>query len=114
MNSVSVLPADMKLNVIARVEAGCLGPDGDDHIEAFCQYANKAFAEIETHFVDWSIMPRYDRQLPEFEYQVHQKRLCQDKAGKYLHVFGMTLEQFEDELNFNLVTYIERFLARND
>ena len=45
------LPQDKKLTVIFRLEPGCLGPDGEDHVEEFCKFAEKEVAPIDSDFV---------------------------------------------------------------
>lgn len=32
---------ERKIRLMYRVEPGCLGPDGANHIEDFCRFANK-------------------------------------------------------------------------
>ena len=69
------LPDSKKLTVVYRVEPGCLGPTGRDNIEAFCDYANKELAPTDSGFVNWEIMPRYDKSLPEMQYLIANKKL---------------------------------------
>ncbi len=86
-NSLS-LPKEKKLTVTYRVEPGCLGPKGADHIEKFCLFAQKQVESIDADFVHWEIVPRYDKSLPEMQYQIGKKRLSHDKAATYLQLFG--------------------------
>ena len=39
-------PTEKKLTIQIRVEPGCLGPDGKEHIETFCVAAAKIFAAL--------------------------------------------------------------------
>jgi len=112
MNETAQIPANMRLSVIARIEAGCLGPEGDDHIEPFCRFANKSFAEFDKHFVDWFIIPRTDRSAPEFEYQIQKKRLSDEKTDKYLEMLGSSLSDFEQSLNDRVCDVIEQYMSR--
>lgn len=104
------LPEEKKLMVIVRVEPGCLGPDGAEHVEGFCVQAAPELSQIDRHFTSWKIVPRNDRSLPEFEYQVNSKILSSDKTDRYLSMFDRTLEEFENDLNSYLVTMIEDYL----
>ncbi|MEP0356688.1 MAG: hypothetical protein ABJH06_18910 [Paraglaciecola sp.] len=106
------LPLYKKLTVTFRVEPGCLGPDGIDHIEKFCKFAKKEVAELDSDFVRWVITPRYDKSLPETEYKTNNKRLDYDKAEKYLTIFGKELDDFEEHLQDKLSILIDEFHGR--
>jgi hypothetical protein len=106
------LSDDKKLTVLFRVEPGCLGPDGATNIEAFCQYAQQNVTDIDAGFVIWQIIPRFDKSLPELEYQVNQKKLNHHQAVKYLNVFDECLDDFEMHLNDRLGQLIEAYLSR--
>ena len=106
------LPLYKKLTVTFRVEPGCLGPDGIDHIEGFCKFAKKEVALLNSDFVRWVITPRYDKSLLETEYKTNNKRLAHDKAEKYLRVFGKELDDFEEHLQDKLSVLIDQYLGR--
>jgi len=106
------LPQEKKLAVIYRVEPGCLGPKGADHIEKFCIYAQKEFETVDSDFIHWEIMPRHDKSLPEMQYKVGNKNLTHDKAAKYLEIFEKELDVFEGRLHRNLSMHIDTFLGR--
>jgi translation initiation factor 2 alpha subunit (eIF-2alpha) len=106
------LPSYKKLSVIFRVEPGCLGPDGVDHIEDFCKFAKKEVLELDADFVRWVITPRYDKTLAETEYKINNKRLTHDKAEKYLGVFGKNPDEFEEHLQEKLSILIDQYLGR--
>lgn len=106
------LPLYKKLTVMFRVEPGCLGPDGADHIEGFCKYAKKQVAGLHSDFIRWVITPRWDKTLPETEYKTNNKRLAFDKAEKYLSVFGQDLNEFEEALQDRLSEMIDEYLGR--
>lgn len=111
INTSSVLPESKKLTVIVRVEAGCLGPEGASHVDAFCQEAMAEISQVDKHFVNWKMVPRHDRSLPEFEYLVNDKGLDQDKVDRYLSLFDRNLDDFESDLNSYLITMIEQYLS---
>ncbi|GAA0855806.1 hypothetical protein [Aliiglaciecola litoralis] len=106
------LPLYKKLTVTFRVEPGCLGPDGADHIEGFCKHAKQVVASLDSDFVRWVIVPRYDKSLDETEYRTNGKRLDYDKAALYLNVFGKDLDEFEEHLQDSLSDLIDEYLGR--
>ncbi len=106
------LPLYKKLTVTFRVEPGCLGPDGADHIDGFCKHAKKSVAGLDSDFIRWVITPRYDKSLPETEYKTNNKRLSRDKAQLYLNVFGKDLDEFEEHLDDKLSELIDEYLER--
>ncbi len=106
------LPQARKLTVLCRVEPGCLGPDGKDHIEEFCDFAQTQVASIDSDFVIWNLVPRYDKTLPEMEYKISDKTLSHDKAAKYLTIFKKNLDEFEEHLNEKLSQLIDQYLGR--
>ena len=106
------LPLYKKLTVTFRVEPGCLGPQGSEHIEQFCKFAKKEVATLDADFIRWVITPRYDKTLPETEYKTNNKLLDHKKAQKYLQVFGKDLDEFEAHLQDKLAELIEQFLGR--
>jgi translation initiation factor 2 alpha subunit (eIF-2alpha) len=112
MNLDLPLPLYKKLTVTFRVEPGCLGPDGIDHIEQFCKFAKHEVANLDSDFVRWVITPRFDKSLLETEYKTNNKRLDHDKAQKYLQVFGKELDEFEEHLQERLAELIDQFLGR--
>lgn len=106
------LPLYKKLTVTFRVEPGCLGPDGIEHIEKFCKFAKHEVANLDSDFVRWVITPRFDKSLLETEYKTNNKRLDYEKAQKYLRVFGKELDEFEEHLQEKLAELIDQFLGR--
>ncbi|MFT4938538.1 MAG: translation initiation factor 2 alpha subunit (eIF-2alpha) [Paraglaciecola sp.] len=106
------LPLYKKLTVTFRVEPGCLGPDGINHIESFCKFAKQEVSALDSDFVRWVITPRYDKTLLETEYKTNNKRLTYDKAEKYLSVFGKSLDEFEEHLQEKLSVLIDQYLER--
>ncbi|MCU7938136.1 MAG: hypothetical protein KZQ64_03165 [gamma proteobacterium symbiont of Bathyaustriella thionipta] len=102
---------EQKLTIIFRIEPGCLGPNGVNHIEAFCELAEKEFASIDSDFIHWTIIPRLDKSLPEMQYKINNKKLAQDKAEKYLKVFGKSLHEFEDHLHNKIGLIIDQFMG---
>jgi len=109
MTASSSLTREQKLSVTYRVEPGCLGPTGADHIEAFCTYAQNQMQTIDAGYVDWNIIPRFDKALPEMAYQVLGKRMTHQQAEKYLAYFGKSLDEFEGHLTDKLAELISSY-----
>ncbi|ACA86664.1 hypothetical protein [Shewanella woodyi] len=107
------LPKEKKLTVLCRVEPGCLGPDGLDHIESFCRFSHQELKKIDSDFIKWLPLPRYDKSLAEMEYSVDSKLLSRDKASQYLAHFKCELDEFEEHFHDKLSTLINEFLANN-
>lgn len=105
------LAKEKKLTVMCRVEPGCLGPDGIDHIESFCRFAHKELKKVDSDFVKWMPLPRYDKSLAEMEYSVDSKLLTRDKASQYLTYFKCELDEFEEHFNDKISILINEFLA---
>ena len=101
---------EQRLNVQFRVEPGCLGPNGDQHIEHFCEYAEEKFETLDSEVVAWKIIPRLDKSLPEVEYRVMGKKLLESQVDKYLEVCGVTLEELETHLHDKLVEVIIEYM----
>ncbi|MCX4026077.1 hypothetical protein H0A36_11125 [Endozoicomonas sp. SM1973] len=107
----SSVSENRKLTVIVRVEPGCLGPEGMSHIEEFCKFIYAKESALDYHFVNWSFIPRYDKDLSEFEFQIDNRKITPAMANKYLQMFSKELNAFEDELHDHLADYIEEYLA---
>ncbi len=111
MKNNSPLPEDKKLTAVVRVEPGCLGPDGSDHIVEFCSVAQIEFEQIDSDFVKWEIIPRFEKSLPEIQYKATNKMLTHDQAIKYLKFFDKKLDEFEEHVNEVLATLIDQHLG---
>ncbi|KPN77639.1 MAG: hypothetical protein LRY75_02800 [Shewanella xiamenensis] len=101
-----------KLSVLCRVEPGCLGPDGREHIEAFCTLAQQAMKHFAVDLVTWTLVPRYDKTMPEMEYTVDHKNLSRSQVSQYFNTLGQDLDAFEEVFNDKLTAFINLYLAR--
>lgn len=101
-----------KLSVLCRVEPGCLGPDGREHIEAFCTLAQQAMKHFAVDLVTWTLVPRYDKTMPEMEYTVDHKNLSRSQVYQYFNTLGQDLDTFEEVFNDKLTAFINLYLAR--
>ncbi|QEP43300.1 hypothetical protein D5085_09310 [Ectothiorhodospiraceae bacterium BW-2] len=102
------------LTILFRVEPGCLGPEGQDHIENFCRFASEAFNQTETAWLQWQITPRYDKSLPELQYKIGRKLLSQSQAAQYLQqLIKGDLERFEDAIQNRLTQLTFEFQQRH-
>jgi hypothetical protein len=106
------LPQDKKLTVLFRVESGLLGPDGSDHVDNFCLFAQQELVSLDSDYIHWEIIPRHDKSLLEMEYKINSKKLSHDKAAKYLEIFGQDLDGFELHLAKKLSSLIDKFFGR--
>jgi len=104
------LKEEQKLTVICRIEAGCLGPDGINHVDEFCQFGQPLVAPIDADFVIWKILPRHNKEDPEMNYAINNKILDHAKAQKYLSLFNKELDTFEDHLHDKLAQIIDDYL----
>ena len=112
MNNNLPLSQDKKLTVVVRVEPGCLGPDGNVLIEEFCSVAHLEFEPINSDFINWEVVPRFDKLLPEIQYKTISKTLTHDQAAKYLEFFNKNLTKFEEHANEKLSVLIDQYLER--
>ncbi|MBR9867726.1 MAG: hypothetical protein GYB20_11135 [Oceanospirillales bacterium] len=106
------LTEEKKLLVIYRVESGCLGPEGAQLVDAFCDFAQKKFDSVDSDIIRWTIVPRNSKTLPEIEYNVVGKKISHIQAIRYLAFFGQNLNGFEGNLSERIARYIEAFLSR--
>lgn len=106
------LPDNKKLKVTYRVEPGCLGPEGDEHIRRFCKFAEKGVADLDADFIHWQIAPRFNKGIAEMRYTVDRKQLSHDMADQYLAVFSKSLDEFENHLQDRLALLIDQYFER--
>ncbi|VAW58148.1 hypothetical protein MNBD_GAMMA11-859 [hydrothermal vent metagenome] len=117
MKKIPSLSDDRKLNVIFRIEPGCLGPEGGKLIDDFCRSAQTQIEHASDHFTSWNklvicqLAPGNNKALPEVQYKINNKALSSEKAEKYLSAFGMQLNDFEHDLNEKVVDLIDTHLA---
>ena len=112
MKNFSSLPQAKKLAVLVRVEPGCLGPEGIEKIDSFCDYAQQKFEQVDASFISWDISPRRDKNVPELQYQINSKNLSSKKAALYLAYFDKRVTEFEDHFHEELDDAIEQYLGR--
>jgi hypothetical protein len=105
------LSREQKLTVLCRIEPGCLGPEGEAHIQEFCDFAQKQVESIDADFVHWELVPRHDKTLPEMQYKINGKKLSHDKAEKYLALFKKELDVFEDHLHEKVAHLVDEYLG---
>lgn len=102
----------MKIEVICRVEPGCLGPDGADHVEAFCKMAQKEFDAVDPCSVEWQLIPRWDKTKPEVQFKLAGKMLNDQQAKMYLSAMGREYDDFESGMFKQLTTAINHYFGR--
>lgn len=112
MDKTNTLSKEQQLLVICRIESGCLGPQGEEHVEAFCDYIKDKFPTPDLHFIRWEVTPREGLDFPELEYRLQGKRLLQNHAEKYLSMFNTKIEEFEDYIDDKIVDQIEQYFLK--
>ncbi|CAG9298328.1 hypothetical protein [Celerinatantimonas diazotrophica] len=100
------------LQLTMRIEPGCLGPDGVEHVEQFCQFALEPFNRLGGQALQWTLIPRYDKQLPEIEYGLGQHRLSYAQAKRYLEHWSLNLDEEEEHISELLSELIDQFWQR--
>ena len=110
MKVIAPLSQDKKLTIVLRVESGCLGPEGSNHVENFCRTALTTIEQINSDFLIWEVLPRLDKYLPEIQYKAAQKTLTHDQARKYLALFDTKIDEFEEHINEKLTILIEQYM----
>lgn len=106
------MPEHRIVSVLCRIEPGCLGPDGREHIEAFCALAQQAMKHFVADVVTWTLVPRYDKTLPEMEYSVANKSLSRAQVIQYFNTLGQDVDTFEETFNDKLTAFINLYIAR--
>ncbi|MDD1794235.1 hypothetical protein L4D06_16730 [Enterovibrio makurazakiensis] len=111
MGNTSSVPDNMKLSVICRLEPGCLGPQGADKIDDFCQYITQEMQALNTDHIALDVVPRNDKSLPEMQFNVLGKKMTQDQAAKYLSSLDHSLDDFETALESKLEALIDQYMG---
>ena len=65
-----------------------------------------------THYLNWFIVPRFDKTLSEMKFQLGNKSMTQEQATKYLSLFGESYLHFEEQLEDNLEAIINQYFGR--
>ncbi|MFT6155020.1 MAG: hypothetical protein ACJA0E_000181 [Bermanella sp.] len=102
----------MKITVICRVEPGCLGPDGADHVEKFCILGQKEFNKIDPDQIQWKIIPRFDKNKPEIQYKLNGRYLNKNQSVAYLRALGKSQDKFEEILFKQLSDSVNHYFGR--
>lgn len=107
-------PIANKLTILYRVEPGCLGPDGDQHVDQFCDQAEKQIThnpEFLNHIVTWVIEPRRDKTLPEMQFKLISKNISHGQAETYLKTAGHELEDLESSFIQSITSQVNHYLG---
>jgi len=106
------IPEDNKLIVECRIEAGCLGPAGDEHVVGFCDFAKHEFSSWEKEVIQWRFMPRLDESSAELQYKFAEKNLSRGQAKKYLLRFEKNIDELEAEIDETLLVLINEYMSQ--
>ena len=99
------------LFVTCRIEAGCLGPKGNEYIVDFCTYAQSELRTFASDHMNLNVEPRNDKTLPEMQYTLADKRISHLQAKKYLARFDKIPEGFDDNFSDKLETLITEYMG---
>ena len=102
-----------RLTVTFRIEPGCLGPQGADHVIEFCNMAQLSFSKIEEELIHWEIIPRFDKSLDEIEFKLGNKILNLSQTQKYFNVINKSLNDTEDLLHNKIADLIDEFMQQS-
>ena len=105
------VPEDKILTLTFRVEPGCLGPDGISQIKDFCQFAQSQLSTSNSNFLLMKVIPRYDKSIPELQYQINNKTLSQSQVTKYLDLFNQDISNIEENFHEEIANLIEEYIA---
>lgn len=106
------IPEQKKMTAIFRIEPGCLGPEGASHVEDFCQKAHQAFSGIHSGFLNWKVVPRYDKTLPELDFALRERPMSREHAKRYFELFEIDVDEFEETTFGKLPEMIDAFFGR--
>lgn len=108
----SNIPDHQKLIVMMRVEAGSLGPQGQSHLQGFCEFAQKESETNPSSGHLWQFLPRTDKSTPEISFKIGDKHISKAQAEKYLSKFGLELEPFTWDAADKVAAMIEQYFQR--
>lgn len=100
------------LEVIYRVEPGCLGPQGADYIEDFCKFSQPLVTAHTAGFMRWILVPRFDKSLPEMQCTLAGRSLNPAQAARLFAMYQTDPDELEAELNEQLTLLIDQYFGR--
>ncbi|WP_299178846.1 hypothetical protein [uncultured Neptuniibacter sp.] len=106
------LADDKKLSIVFRIESGCLGPEGNSHVDQFCSYAQSRFESLFPAYLNWVVVPRHDKTLPEMDFAINGRQLGREHAKRYLAHFDQEIDQFEMNVFDELPEMIDQYFGR--
>lgn len=101
-----------KIQITYRIEAGCLGANGKDKVVGFCQYLTQQLNQCYGEFSQWQSAPHTDRKLAHIEYGIQNKSLNSEQVKTYFSLLKQDKDTFEEELEDQVVQFIEDYLGR--
>lgn len=108
MNKQTIQP----LILLYRVEPGCLGPQGSDYIDGFCDFAAQHLSQSNMAHATLQLQPRRDKTLDEMLYKLSNKRLTDEQVSRYFHTIKVSRDDFEEAVFKKIATLIEQYLGR--
>ncbi len=102
----------IQLEAVYRLEPGCLGPDGAQYIEEFCQFAQPLVSAHAPAFMRWVLTPRFDKSLPELQFRLGSRNLSEDQADRLCSTYQTDTDTLVEELNHHLMLLIDQYFGR--
>ncbi len=59
--------------------------------------------------MNWTLLPRYDKQLPEQEFFIEGRKLSEEQTSLFLRRMGRELGEVQDKLDSVLAQLVERY-----
>ncbi len=59
--------------------------------------------------MNWTLLPRYDKQLPEQEFFIDGRKLTEEQASLFLRRLGRELGEVQETLDSVLAQLVERY-----
>ncbi|MCF2857764.1 hypothetical protein L1286_09795 [Pseudoalteromonas sp. SMS1] len=100
--------SELQVCIQLRLEPGCMGPQGKEHIEAFCKKENTT--PWQNNFAIVSVVPRYDKTLPEWEYRLKNKLLKAEQVVRVVEMHNITKADLEEEIETHIAQEIDLYM----
>jgi len=94
------------------IESGCLGAQGAQRIDGFCEFVTIKLKQSFPAFCSWNIKPLIDNQQRHIQYTLNQKTLTLEQAKRYLDTQHQDINSFENNVDDFVIDSIEEYQGR--
>ncbi len=101
-----------KLNINYYIESGCLGAQGEQKIQHYCQFLTQKLQHIYNDFCTWHVKPLSDLHQPHIQYFIAHKKLSDEQATRYLNALQKNKKKFESQIDDIVIHSIEDYMGR--